>query len=195
MDVTTLELSASKISNYFHGKAKSWLILTIFAIFVLFVSISLPVIYYFYPTVDEMVSLDDPIFYTPEEIFSIVESWGEAGRTQQFWFHLTWDFIVPVLALLFIGLFISWLTQRGFNPKSKMQKMNLIALAAIFDLLENLCIEIIVMVYPSKPIAIAWFKSIFTMAKYSFGVFIILIILISLIKAIKNKFKIQAMTY
>lgn len=178
----------TKISNYFHARAKSWLILTIFVIFVLFVNISLPVIYYFYPTVDEMVSLDDPIVYTPEEIFSIVESWGEAGRTQQFWFHLTWDFIVHVLGLLCIGLFISWLTQRGFNPKSKMQKMNLIALAAIFDLLENVCIELIVIAYPSKPIGIAWVKSIFTVAKYSFGVVIILIIVMSLYKAIQNRF-------
>ena len=181
----------TKISNYFHARAKKWLILTIFIIFVLFVTISLPVIYYFYPTVDEMVSLDDPIFYTPEEIFSIVESWGETGRTQQFWFHLTWDFIVPLLGLLCIGLFISWLTQRGFNPESKMQKMNLIALAAIFDVLENVCIELIVLVYPSEPRGIAWAKSVFTMAKYGFGILIVVIIVISLYKAIQNRFKIQ----
>lgn len=130
----------SRLSNRLHAWAKGWLILSVFAALVLFMAITLPLLSLIYPAGDEMVSLDDPVLYTPEEVFSIVESWGDGGRTYQLWLHLTWDLIVPILGFLFVGLSISWLLQRGFRPGSKLQKLNLLALGSVFDLLG--CVDI-----------------------------------------------------
>lgn len=177
-----------KISKFFHKLAKSWLILLI--LFFVFFLLALVIFPAFSSQSPKMISLDGPSFYSPQQIFSIIETWGEIGRSLQLWFHLTWDVLVPVLGLFLIGLSISWLTQRGFKPKSKMQKANLVALGSIFDLLENLCIVILILFYPSNSIIVAWLKTIFTSIKYFFGIVIILVILISLIKAIKNKFRI-----
>jgi FtsH-binding integral membrane protein len=138
-----------------------------------------------------MVSLDDPVFYTQEEVFSIMESWGDVGRTYQLWFHFTWDLIFPILGFLFVALFISWLLQRGFRPESKAQKLNLLALGSVFDLLENICLVSLIVMYSDRPVAIAWLKTIFTMSKYSFGIPILLMILIGFVKAAMNKFKVQ----
>jgi hypothetical protein len=154
-------------------------------------AITLPLLSLLYPVENELVPLDDPVFYTSEEVFSIVESWGDGGRTYQLWLHLTWDLIVPILGFLLIGLFISWLLQRGFRTGSKLQKLNLLALAPIFDLLENICLVSIIVVYPARPVTIAWLKTIFTLSKYGIAILIVLLMLIGLIKAAMNRFKIQ----
>jgi hypothetical protein len=181
----------SKFSDLLHAWAKGWLVLSVFAALVIFMAITLPLLSLIYPAGNEMVSLDDPVFYTPEEIFSIVESWGDGGRTYQLWLHLTWDFIVPVLGLLFVGLFVSWLLQRSFRPESKLQRLNLVALGSVFDLLENICLISMIVVYPARPVIAGWLKTIFTMSKYGFAIPIILIILIGLIKAVANRFEVQ----
>jgi hypothetical protein len=182
----------SKISNLLHAWAKGWLILAVLAALVLFMAITLPLLSQIYPAGNELASLDDPVFYRPEEIFSIVESWGDGGRSFQLWFHLTWDLIVPILSFLFIGLSSSWLLQRGFRPGSKVQRLNLLALGTAFDLLENICIISMVVVYPARPVIIAWLKMIFTMSKYGFAIPILLLFATGLIKAAMNKFKVQA---
>ena len=181
----------SRLSDRLHAWAKGWLILSVFAALVLFMAITLPLLSLIYPAGNEMVSLDDPVFYTSEEVFSIVESWGDGGRTYQLWFHLTWDLIVPILGFSFVGLFISWLLQRGFRSGSKLQKLNLLALGAVFDLLENICLVSMIVAYPARPVAVAWLKTIFTMIKYGFAIPIILLIVIGLYKAARNRFKIQ----
>jgi hypothetical protein len=181
----------STLSKRFHTWAKGWVIVTLFAAIVLFMVITLPLLSFIYPAGSEMVSLDDPVFYTQEEVFSIMESWGDVGRTYQLWFHFTWDLIFPILGFLFVALFISWLLQRGFRPESKAQKLNLLALGSVFDLLENICLVSLIVMYSDRPVAIAWLKTIFTMSKYSFGIPILLMILIGFVKAAMNKFKVQ----
>lgn len=180
----------SNLSNYFHRRANGKLILFLFASLVLFMGITLPLMYTFFPYSKNMISLDSTISL-PAQTFSIIESWGDSGRNFQLWLHLTWDVIVPLLTFFFFILSISWLFRRGFKSKSKLQKMNLIAFASIFDLLENVCIVLLIIFYPSQLTILAWMRTIFTASKYGFGVLIILTILFGLIKAAKNKFKIQ----
>lgn len=181
----------STLSNRLHTWAKGWVVIAVFAAIVIFMAVTLPFLGRIYPAGSEMVSLDDPVFYTVKEIFSIMESWGDDGRTYQLWFHLTWDLIFPVLGFLFVALFISWLLQRGFRPDSKVQKLNLLALGSVFDLLENACLVSLIVVYPALPVAIAWLKTVFTISKYVSGIPLIVMMLIGFIKAAMNRFKIQ----
>ena len=181
----------SKLSGHFHAWAKGRLILSVFAALVLFMVITLPLLSLIYPAADEMVSLDDPVFYTPEEAFLIMESWDDGGRTYQLWFHLTWDLIFPILGFLLVGLSISWLLQRGFRPGSKLQRLNLLALGPVFDLLENICLVSMILIYPARPVVLAWLKTLFTLSKYGFMILIILVVLIGLVAAAMNGFKVR----
>jgi hypothetical protein len=181
----------SKLSDIFYTRARGRLILAVFAAFVLFMGITLPLIPHFYPASSKMESLDAPVFYTPGEIFSILDSWGAEGRSYQRWFHLTWDVVVPVLSFLFIGLSLSWLLLRATQPGSGLRRLNSLALASGFDLLENFALAVLIVAYPSRPAWIAWLKSIFTLSKYGFGMVIILLILILLVKVGINRFKVQ----
>lgn len=178
------------ISNYFHNKAKIKNIIIIFLLLVLFF-ISLPIIYHIFPFAAKLESLDALAFYTPKQIYSIMNSWGESGRKFQFWFHLIWDFAMPITGSIFLGLLISWLLQRSFKPKSLFQKLNLIALSSIFDLLENICIMIILFYYPKQLIIFAWVKTILTTIKYSFGIPLFIIIITGIVISTKNRFQKQ----
>lgn len=149
----------SKLSDYLHTRAKGRLVLISFAALALFMGITLPLLNAIYPAGDELISLDEPVIYTSDEVLSIVENWGEGGRTYQLWFHLTWDVIVPVLNFLFLGLSFSWLLQRSFRQGSRWRMLNLVALVTVFDLLENVSLIGIIAAYPSQPIALAWLKT------------------------------------
>jgi hypothetical protein len=183
----------SKLSDRLHVWARGWLILAIFAVIVLFLGATESLFQVFsYPALAGKVSLDAQFFYTPETAFAAVASYGDAGRARMIWIHLIWDFIFPVLYTAFLSLFMSWLFQRGFKPGSKLRKLNVLAIAGgSFDLLENIGIVTMILVYPAQPAVVAWLSTVFTMGKWSLGVVIILLLLIGLVKAAMNRFRVQ----
>ena len=181
----------TKLSDRFYTLAKGRLILALLATFLLFMGITLPLLSHLYPDEMKLESLDDPVFYTPGEIFSILDSWGAAGRSFQLWFHLTWDVVIPVLSFVLIGLSLSWLFQCSIRPGSRLRRLNLLALASGFDLLENFSQAVLIVAYPSRPVWVAWLKTISTLSKYGFMIVIVLFLLIGLVLAARNRFKVQ----
>jgi hypothetical protein len=175
----------SRISNRFHTWAKGWLILSSIAALVLLFNLPLAD-----PTLISM-SLDGQFAYAPKQAFSAVASYGDNGRVQMIWIHLG-DFILITLYTLMFCLSISWLFQRGFKRASRMQRLNLIpVLGGFFDVMENIWIITIILVYPAQPTAVAWLSTISTMGKYIMGIPIVLLLVIGLAKAAMNRFKVQ----
>ena len=176
----------SKLSRQFHNWTRGWLIPVFFITLVVFMIITLPEIQAVSGNIE---GLDTQFFYTPEEALSNVASYTVEGRQVLRNFHLTADIINPILYTSFLILLISWLFQRGFAPQHWMQKLNIFPLgAAIFDLLENICIAILLSAYPSQPRIIAWISTLSTMSKFIFIYGSFGLVLIGLIKVITNKF-------
>lgn len=70
---------------------------------------------------------------------------------------MTADIILSVVYTLFYGLLIAWLFQRAFKPDSKMQKWNVISVAAwLFDLLENVEVMSMLAIYLSRSTFMVW---------------------------------------
>jgi len=179
----------AKISRLFHSWARGWLILALFAAFVVFVAVTLPVLQA--APGGSIVSLDTQFFYTPEEAFSTVGSYGDASR---FWIriYLTWDIVNPILYTLAFSLLISWLFQRSFKPGSKLQKLNVLPVGAgLFDLLENISIVTLLTAYPAQLTVVAWLSTVCTMSKISFLGVSTLLILFGVVRAAMNRFKKQ----
>ena len=179
----------SKLSRLFHYWARGWLVLALFAAFVVYVAVTLPVLQD--APGGNIEALDAQFFYTPEKAFTTVASYGD---TAGLWtrLYLTWDMVNPILYTLAFSLFISWLFQRSFNPESKMQKLNILpAGAGLFDLFENIGIVTLLVVYPTQPVVVAWLCTVCTMIKVSFLGVSTLLILIGLVKAAMNRFKKQ----
>jgi len=179
----------AKISRLFHSWARGWLILALFAAFVVFVAVTLPVLQA--APGGSIVSLDAQFFYTPEEAFSTVGSYGDASR---FWIriYLTWDIVNPILYTLAFSLLISWLFQRSFKPGSNLQKLNVLPVGAgLFDLLENISIVTLLAAYPAQLTVVAWLSTVCTMSKTSFLGVSTLLILFGVVRAAMNRFKKQ----
>jgi hypothetical protein len=170
----------AKLSKRFHSWARGWLILALFLAFVVFVAVTLPALQA--APGGSIVSLDSQLFYTPEEAYSTVASYGDASR---FWItiYLTWDIVNPILYTLTFSLLISWLFQRSFKPGSMLQRLNVLPVGAgIFDLLENFSIVTLLA---------SWFSTVCTMGKISFLGVSTLLVLVGLVIAAVNRFKKQ----
>lgn len=182
-----------KISETLRKYANGWLVLLFFAGEVFFNAVILPA----QQAKMEAGSggtgpIDLQLFYTPEKVYSIVESYGDAGRASYRAFELTGDIIYPIVYTLFFSLFITWLFQRGFPRNSKMQALNVVPLGGwLFDLLENLGIVTILSVFPSTPATLAWATTMATLIKWLFAAATIVLILVGLVKAAMNGFKKQ----
>jgi hypothetical protein len=174
-----------KLSENIQRWAKGWLVLSSIAVFGLLITL---------PLGDPALisqSLDGQVGYTPEQAFSAISSYGNAGRTQMIWIHLG-DFVLIFLYAAVFCLSISWLFKRGFKLNSRMQSLNLVPLVGgLFDVMENIWILSMIFLYPTKSIIIGWLSTIFTTGKYIMGIPIISLLLIGLVKAAINRFKRQ----
>jgi len=114
----------SKLSGRFHARAKGRLVLVLFITFVGFMAITLPGQLKKMEAVStsSTVGLDIHFFYTSEKAYSMLTSYGDAGRILYRNGLLTIDIVIPILYTLFLSLFIPWLFQRSFKPESTMQK-------------------------------------------------------------------------
>ena len=177
------------ISNWFYKISKWWLILIFLGLFIgmMYIIPMIPID----PGLSNNESLDLPSFNTPAKIYSLLESYGSTGRTQIIWLATTWDLVFPISYTMLFGILISWLLQRGVNTRSIWRKLNLVVLGGVFDLLENTCTVLLVLIFPTQLIVLAWLKTIFTMIKYGFGLPIFVVLIFALLKASINRFRVQ----
>lgn len=137
--------------------------------------------------------LDLMFFYTPAQAFAMIEKYGDAGRSLYMKIELTADIIYPIIYTLFYGLLLSWLFQRGFKPGNKMQKLNMVPVGAwFFDLLENVGIISMLVMYPAEPAAMAWLTMILGLLKWAFALASLGLALYGLVRAGLNRFRKQA---
>jgi hypothetical protein len=183
----------NNLSNALKKYANGWLVLLFLAGEILFNAVILPAQQARIKAGSgEVGPIDLQFFYTPEKAYSMIESYGDAGRASYRAFELTGDIIYPIVYTLFFSLAITWLFQRGFAGDSQMHKYNAVPFGAwLFDLLENLSIVIMLSIYPSTPALLAWIATIFTMLKWLFALVTILLLLAGLVKAVMNGFKKQ----
>ena len=181
----------NKISERLKKYARGWMVLLLLAADLLFNAVILPN----RPAKLEAASggtgpVDLLFFYTPEKVYSMVASYGEAGRADYRAFELTGDILYPIVYTLFFALLITWLFQRGFRSDSPLQKLNVLPLGAwLFDLFENLSIATMLSIYPSTPPALAWVAAVFTLVKWLFAGVTILLILTGFVMALMNRFR------
>ena len=184
----------ANLSETLRKYANGWLVLIFFAGEIFFNAVILPNQQAKMETAPGGTGpIDLQLFYTPDEVYSMVESYGDAGRASYSMFELTGDIIYPIVYTLFFSLAITWLFQRCFPSNSGMQKYNVVPFGGwLFDLLENLGIVSMLSIFPSTPAALAWVTALCTLAKWLFAGASGGLILVGLVKAAMNGFKKQA---
>lgn len=184
----------AKLSGKLREYAKDWLVLVLLVLDMLFNALVLP------GTLARMEDvsggtgpLDLEFFgYSAEKAYRMIESYGEAGRAAYRTFELTGDIAYPIVYTLFFSLAITWLFQRGFAPDNSMQRLNVMPFGAwLFDLFENLGIVAMLSVFPATPALLAQVTSVFSVIKWLFAAVSIVLTLVGLVMALKNRFKRQ----
>jgi len=181
----------TKLSETLKKYAKGWIVLVFFALDVFFNAIVLSGQgAKLEASSGGIGSIDLMFFYTPEKVYSMIHSYGEAGRAMYRTFELTGDILYPIVYTLFFSLAITWFFQHGIAKGSKMQSLNVLPFGAwLFDLLENLSIVTMLSIYPSQPAILAWVGSVFTMVKWLFAGATIVLLVIGIVAAIRKAFK------
>jgi hypothetical protein len=185
-----------RISTKLHKHANGWLVLVFLLANLIFNAVLLPAGQAELRALSGGVGpIDLEYFYTPGEVYSMVASYGETGRATYRTFELTGDILYQLVYTGFFCLLISWLLQHGFAPHSPVQKLNVLPLALwLSDLFENLGIVSMLSVYPATPAPLAWMAAAFTLLKWLFIGTTLVVLLLGLVMALKNRFRKQGVT-
>jgi hypothetical protein len=182
------------ISRKFHAWATGWRVLILFVAEALMMGYIMPLAagIMAFAANNSVMPLDLMFFYTPEQAFEMMDRYGEPGRSVYLRIELTADIIYPIIYTLFFGLLLSWLFQRGFKHDSPMQKWNVMPVGSfVFDLLENVGIVSMLMMYPSQPAIMAWITMLFGSLKWGFFLVTVGLVLVGLVRAVMNRFRKQ----
>ena len=184
----------NKISQKFHAWTTGWrvMILLIAEMLMMFYIMPLAAGIMALAANNSVMPLDLMFFYTPAQAFEMMDKYGEAGRSIYLRIELTADIVYPIIYTLFFGLLLSWLFQRAFKPDSQVQKWNVMPVGAwLFDMLENVGIVSMLMMYPSQPAIMAWLTMLFGALKWGFFVITMGLVLMALVRAALNRFRKQ----
>jgi hypothetical protein len=134
------------------------------------------------------VPIDLMFFYTPKIVYTEIASYGDYLRLFYRTVNLTVDLVYPIVYTLFFSLLITWLFKKGFAPNSRMQMLNVLPFGTLlFDLLENFCIVIMLLIYPATPVNLGWITLIFSMTKWVFVGISIILVVTGIVAAIVNQ--------
>lgn len=183
-----------RLSHTLQRYAQGRLILALFALDLLFVAFILPRTQARLEAASGGVGpIDLQFFYTPAKVYTMIGAYGEETRAFYRTFELTGDIIYPILYTLFFSLLLTWLLRRGFAVQSRWQRLNVLPFGAwLFDLLENGCIVALLTLYPATPAPLAWLATSLTMVKWSFAGATLLLMLIGLGMALRQRVRGQS---
>ncbi len=139
-----------KTSALLYRISRGWVAWFAFLVFIVFSALTLP-------EQNELAdsysqgrgSPDTSLFYSGEELYSLAEVYGEAGRAAYLKARWTFDLAFPFVYSFFLITSISWTLNRLIPSGSRWRLLNLIPLAAFaFDLLENSAASLVMARYP-----------------------------------------------
>lgn len=105
-------------------------------------------------------SPDGHWFYTPDELYREISTWGEAGRTHYVDFRLGLDPVWAFAYTAFLVTITSVALRHAFGPDDRRLQLNVVAIIPMLaDLTENALGIILVANYPDRLDLLAWFTA------------------------------------
>jgi hypothetical protein len=114
--------------------------------------------------------LDMTFTMGPNQVYSVLDTLGEAGRAFDLTHIVPLDLVFPFTYGLFLALGISWAFSRLLPENSPWFLLNLApVLAAAADYCENAGVITLLLMYPARLDPVAWFVSIMYSLKFLFS--------------------------
>ena len=112
-------------------------------------------------------SPDMSFIYSSQDLYSMAEVYGQAGRQAYIHARFSFDLVFPLVYTVFLAASTSWLLGRALAQKSPWRRMNLLPLAAMgFDYLENLTTSVVMSRFPAPSPLAAFLAPPFTFIKW-----------------------------
>lgn len=158
----------TRFSNLLIRLANGRTLLILFLLFILTTSVIFPLMSSLIEDpAGELEKIDTKLYYSPAELYEIMEPYGAQGRRVYALSHLTADVFFPLVYAFFFGLLIANIFQRAFPKDSWAQRLNLVPfMLLIFDLVENLGIVILLLSYPTQMVGLARLTGLVTSLKW-----------------------------
>lgn len=129
---------------------------------------------------------DRHFFYTPDELYTQVATWGEAGRQQYVDFRLGLDIGFALAYGVFLITWTGIALRRAWPGNRKARRWLLLPLLPVaFDLLENILGIALVRGFPERQDALAWLAATITALKWSSLALAHGVLLVALLGAIR----------
>lgn len=159
-----------KISTALHKYATGWVTLVALMIFLVFSATVLPQQAEKAAEVSGgAASPDTSLVYTVNDLYAMVQAYGENGRQAYIHARFTFDLVFPLVYTAFLVAAISWLYQRNFSAGSPWQSANLVPIIGmLFDFLENIGAALVMARFPARTAVIDVLTPVFTLVKWIF---------------------------
>ncbi len=111
---------------------------------------------------------DRHFFYTPNELYTSLSTWGDEGRLDYIEFRLGADIIWALAYAGFLITLTSICTRKVFTPTDWRQRFNLVAVVPLLaDYTENSLGIWLVSAWPERLDTIAWLAAVITSIKWT----------------------------
>lgn len=128
--------------------------------------------------------LDVRFFYTPDDVYVMMNNLGDAGRTAYLFQALVIDMLYPFVYAVLLSLAISL-----SSVKLSTGWQFIPILAASADILENSFIAVMLFQYPQRFEVLAWLATLFTMLKWAMVGFSLLVLIILILNRLRMLIK------
>jgi hypothetical protein len=159
---------SQRISDGIIGISTGWVALSGVILFLLFSALVLPQqATLAKKETGSSQSPDMSLIYSPADLYSLAESYGERGRQAYIRARFTFDLAWPLVYTFFLTTSISWVFGRTVIPRDRWKLVNLTPLlAALCDYLENVSASLVMHRYPEQTALMAFLAPGFTALKW-----------------------------
>lgn len=155
-------------SKWIQRISRGWVVILFVLLFMLTASVIFPLFGRLLNVPEEGVeSIDTKFYYTPDELYEIMEPYGKQGRRGYAISHITADLIFPIVYAFLFATATSFTFVRVFPRESRLQHLNLVPFAmALVDVLENLTLMALLLAFPNPLTPLAAAAGVITLLKW-----------------------------
>ncbi|MCX8129458.1 MAG: hypothetical protein N3I35_05080 [Clostridia bacterium] len=133
--------------------------------------------------------IDMQLNYSTEEVYKLIEAYGEDGRNYYIKMIFALDFIIPLGFMMFILATMNLILRKA-KLENYMNRLAVIPFAGcISDYMENICTTAMVMKYPLRLNGIAAVSNIFSLSKMLFCTAGVLAVFAAMVYLFFNKYR------
>lgn len=162
-----------------------------FGVFVAFMLVGFPVWQAINGLPEDVTVMDLRLSYTPDELYTVLSSLGEAGRAA----YVRNILILDVLWPLAYGAFLTLLPLYAFadlTPRRRRLLAGVAVVGVVLDYAENMSVLTLVLRFPDRIDALARVASAFTTAKWVFVTAAMLVAVTAAVRLVRRSLTVRA---